>query len=106
MPAYVNIVVHDQSGFAAGGITVIPGQQTIGSGPTISSISPNTGTAGYSVTILGSGFTNTFEVDFGGVPTSYVVNNDGSITADVPTIDVGKPITITIRVLTPNGSST
>jgi hypothetical protein len=64
--------------------------------PTVTGVSPNTGSTagGETVTISGSGFTSAGAVYFGGVEaTSFTVNGDGSITAVAPpgtagTVDV------------------
>jgi large repetitive protein len=60
--------------------------------PTVSGVSPNTGSAvgGETVTISGSGFTSASAVYFGGVEaTSFTVNSDGSITAVTPAGSAG-----------------
>jgi hypothetical protein len=64
--------------------------------PTVTGVSPNTGTAagGETVTITGTGFTTAYSVYFGGVEaTSFTVNSDESITVATPpgtagTVDV------------------
>ncbi len=59
--------------------------------PSVSSIDPNAGPAdgGSWVAITGSGFTGATEVDFGGIPADFVVNDDTSITATSPAADAG-----------------
>ena len=54
--------------------------------PTVTGVSPNTGSAagGDTVTITGTGFTTAYDVSFGGVSASFTINNDGSITATDP----------------------
>jgi hypothetical protein len=73
----------------------------------VSEVSPNTGltTAQTPVTITGSGFTPSSEVEFGGVPaTGVTVNGAGtSITATSPTASAG---TVDVIVTTSSGSST
>jgi hypothetical protein len=72
--------------------------------PTVSGIRPRRGPAagGTSVVIHGSGFIGTTVVEFGGVPTTFVVNSGRSITATSP---AGKPGTVDVTVSTPNGTS-
>jgi hypothetical protein len=67
--------------------------------PTVTEVSPNTGTAagGESVTISGSGFTSASAVYFGGVEaTSFSVNSDGSITAVAPAASADGPVDVTV----------
>ncbi len=62
--------------------------------PTVTGVSPNAGPVdgGTLVTITGAGFTDAVEVDFGGGPADFVIDNDGSIEAVAPagagTVDV------------------
>lgn len=71
--------------------------------PAVSSVSPNSGPAGTSVTITGSGFTGATSVKFGSTnATSFTVNSDTSITAVSPAIAPG---TVALTVTTPNGTS-
>jgi hypothetical protein len=73
--------------------------------PTVTSVSPNTGTAagGDTVTITGSGFTTAGSVSFGGVPAaSFTVNSDGSITAVTP---AGAAGTVDVTVSAAGGTS-
>jgi hypothetical protein len=73
--------------------------------PTVSGISPNTGSTagGETVTINGSGFTTASAVYFGAVEaTSFTVNGDGSITAVVP---VGTAGTVDVTVMNFGGTS-
>jgi hypothetical protein len=68
--------------------------------PTVSSFNPTSGPAGTSVVIMGTGFTGASAVRFGGVNSSFTVNNDGQITATVPaTADTGA-----ISVVTSGGT--
>ena len=75
--------------------------------PTVSAISPNTGTiaGGNTVTITGTGFTGATAVTFGGMATtSFSVNGDGT------SITVASPATTTtgivnVTVTTPGGTS-
>jgi hypothetical protein len=57
---------------------------------------------GTAVTITGTGFTYATEVDFGGVPAGFWVNDDGSITAFSP----GGTGTVDVTVITNGGTST
>jgi hypothetical protein len=68
--------------------------------PTVSSFNPTSGPPGTSVVISGSGFTGATAVRFGGVNSTFTVNNDGQITATVPNgADTGA-----ISVVTPAGT--
>ncbi len=72
--------------------------------PTVSSIGPSSGPAagGTTVTITGTGFTGTTQVQFGGVDaTGYTVVNSTTITATAPP-GTG---TVDVRVTTPGGTS-
>ncbi len=74
--------------------------------PVVSALSPVAGLTigGSSVTITGTGFTNTSGVDFGTNPaTSYVVTSPTEIIANDPAGPAG---TIEVTVTTPNGPST
>jgi hypothetical protein len=71
--------------------------------PTISSFSPSQAMHGQQVTLYGSGFTGTTEVQFGGIDAQFTVVSDTHIKAIVPgEIGAGK---WTINVLTKNGST-
>jgi hypothetical protein len=73
--------------------------------PTVTGVSPNTGTAagGDTVTITGSGFTTATAVYFGGVAAaSFTVNSDGSITAVTP---AGTAETVDVTVSAAGGTS-
>ncbi len=72
--------------------------------PAVSSIDPSGGSVdgGTSVTITGVGFTGATEVDFGGIPASFVVNDDSSITATSPAASAG---TVDVTVTTLRGTS-
>jgi hypothetical protein len=72
--------------------------------PSVYGVDPNAGPAdgGTWVTITGSGFTGATEVDFGGVPADFVVNDDTSITATAPAADAG---TVDVTVTTAGGTS-
>ncbi len=52
--------------------------------PAVSGLTPETGAAGDQVTIDGTGFTNAYAVGFAGVPASFSIGSDSSITASVP----------------------
>lgn len=71
-------------------------------GTTIIDFSPTTGIPGDVVTILGSGFTGTTAVRFGGITTTFAVINPGRIDAFVPNLVVDAPIT----VVSPTGTAT
>jgi hypothetical protein len=72
--------------------------------PTVTGVSPNTGSAagGDTVTITGTGFTNAYGVSFGGVSASFTVNSDGSITAVTPAGNTG---TVDVTVSAYGGTS-
>ncbi|HWY52992.1 MAG TPA: choice-of-anchor tandem repeat GloVer-containing protein [Terriglobales bacterium] len=70
--------------------------------PFIKSFSPTSGKVGTPVVITGTTFTGTTKVTFGGVPaTTFKVDSDTQVTADVPTGAVTGKITIT----TPSGTA-
>jgi hypothetical protein len=71
--------------------------------PSISSISPETGESGDTITINGQNFTGATAVAFGATPaTSFVVVSDTVITAVVPTLADDE---YDVVVTTPNGAS-
>lgn len=72
--------------------------------PTVTGISPNTGSiaGGTSVTITGTNLTGATGVYFGTVAASFTVNSATQITATSPASIGG---TFDIRVITPNGTS-
>jgi len=71
--------------------------------PGITSFTPTSGAVGTSVTITGTELTQTSRVTFGGVKaTTFTVNSDSEVTADVPTgAKTGK-----IAITTPGGTAT
>lgn len=74
--------------------------------PTVTAISPSSGTTagGDTVTITGTGFTGAMAVDFGTTPASvFTVASDTSITATSP---AGTPGANDVTVVTSNGTST
>lgn len=56
----------------------------VGTIPTITTVSPGTGSVGATVVITGANFTGTTTVKFNGVQAVFTVNNDGQITTTVP----------------------
>ncbi|WP_039825302.1 IPT/TIG domain-containing protein, partial [Nocardia testacea] len=73
--------------------------------PTLSTVSPASGTAagGTTVTITGTALTGATTVSFGATPaTSFVVDSDTQITAIAPSGAAG---TILVTVTTPGGTS-
>ncbi|MGC2477677.1 MAG: choice-of-anchor tandem repeat GloVer-containing protein [Candidatus Sulfotelmatobacter sp.] len=79
------------AGALTGSVTVTTDGTTLTSNqpflvtPQLLSFSPPGGSVGTQVTITGSGFTQTSEVDFGGdVPAQFTVNSDKQVTATVP----------------------
>jgi uncharacterized repeat protein (TIGR01451 family) len=69
-----------------------------GSAPTIASFAPASGPAGTTVTINGSNFFSSTSVKFNGIGAAFVVNNNGSITATVPSGATTGPLSITNSV--------
>lgn len=64
--------------------TVSAPPNAVSVGPTISGFNPTSGAVGATVTVYGSGFTGTTEVDFNGASASYTVVSDTVLTATVP----------------------
>jgi hypothetical protein len=86
-------------------LTLVVVSNTSASAPSVTGVSPSTGTSagGTSVTISGSNFTGATDVSFGGIPAnSFVVNSDSSITAVSPPDAAG---VVDVRVTTRNGTS-
>ncbi len=80
-------------------------QYTFVAAPTVTSVSPTSGSdaGGTSVTITGTGFNGASDVEFGATPAaSYTVDNDTQITATSPAAADG---TVDITVTTPGGTS-
>jgi len=80
------------AGALTGPVTVTTGATTLTSAqtfkvlPTITSFAPTSGPVGTPVVITGSGLMQTTKVTFGGVAaTTFTVNSDTQVTADVPT---------------------
>jgi uncharacterized repeat protein (TIGR03803 family) len=95
------------SGASKGSVTVATPTGTLTSNhifvvtPFIKSFNPSSGKVGILVTITGTTFTGTTKVTFGGVPaTSFTVNSDTQLTANVPT----GAVTGKIAVTTPSGT--
>jgi hypothetical protein len=99
--ATVTVTVSGQSGSLTNGYTyTVP--------PTVSSVSPNTGSTsgGTSVTITGSNFATGATVTFGGAAaTNVVVVNSTTITATTPAGTAGA-VTVTVTVSGQSGSLT
>jgi hypothetical protein len=85
---------------ASGWSAASPADQFIyaDSAPTLTGVSPSTGSAagGDTVTITGTGFTNAYDVSFGSVSASFTVNNDGSITATTPAASADSTVDVTV----------
>jgi uncharacterized repeat protein (TIGR03803 family) len=96
------------AGALTGPITVSTGSTTLTSNktfrviPKITTFTPTSGPVGTTVTITGSGLAQTTTVTFGGVKaTTFEVNSDAEVTADVPTgAKTGK-----IAITTPGGKA-
>jgi uncharacterized repeat protein (TIGR03803 family) len=97
------------AGATTGPVTVTTSASTLTSStkfrviPKVVSFNPTSGTVGTTVTIKGNSFTGATAVTFGGVKaTTFTVNSDTQITAEVPTgAKTGK-----IAVTTPGGTGT
>jgi hypothetical protein len=77
--------------------------------PTVTGVSPNTGTAlgGTTVTITGTGFTNVVYVSVGGYAAqSFTINSDTSISAVTPALYYDGTVDITVQALASGWSST
>jgi hypothetical protein len=77
--------------------------------PTVTGVSPNTGTAagGDTVTITGTGFTNVVWVSFGGYAAqSFAINSDTSITAVTPAPYYDGTVDVTVQTLASGWSTT
>ena len=75
--------------------------------PSVTSISPSTGTllGGTQVTISGSNFIGATSVMFGGTPiTGFQINSGASITAVTPAVSTAGPVAVSVTVT--SGSST
>ena len=72
--------------------------------PDVAGVSPSSGpdVGGDTVTITGTGFTNAYEVDFGGVAAPFTINDDTSITAYTPG---GADGTVDVTVISAGGTS-
>lgn len=93
-------------GTPSGGTLSVLLNTTVAAAPTITGVTPATGSTagGTSVTITGTGFTGATAVTFGGVnATSFTVNSATGITAVAPPGAAG---TVAIQVTTANGTGT
>src|SRR4051794_19465138 len=70
--------------------------------PSITSISPTSGSLGTTVTLTGSGFTGATAVSFNGVAAAFSIVSDTSVHAVVPTLAK----TGAIKITGPSGSAT
>jgi hypothetical protein len=77
-------------------------QFTYAASTTVTGITPNSGAAGTTVTILGSGFTGATSVMFGGAAAAFSVVNDNVITAISP---AHTPGVADVVVTSPTGTS-
>lgn len=66
---------------------------------------PGSGEFGQLVIINGSGFTGATVVEFDGLSTLFTVDDDGTITAEVPFLDEVDGL-VDVTVTTPAGSDT
>jgi uncharacterized repeat protein (TIGR03803 family) len=89
------------------GANVLTSTQSFKVKPTITSFTPPSGPVGTPVMITGTGLTQTTKVTFGGVAaTTFTVNSDTQVTADVPASAVTGKITITTSGGTATSSGT
>ena len=80
------------------GSKILTSAQTFRVKPTILSFNPTSGSVGTPVMITGTGLMQTTKVTFGGVKaTTFTVNSDTQVTADVPTGAVTGKIGITTK---------
>jgi hypothetical protein len=79
-------------------------QMVLGTLPTVTSITPDSGplSGGTPVTITGSGFTGATQVQFGFSSPPFVVVSDTEITTTSP---MAPPSTVDVQVITPEGTS-
>jgi hypothetical protein len=78
------------------GATTLTSPQTFKVTPTFTSFSPTSGSVGTPVVLTGTGLIQTTKVTFGGVrATTFTVNSDTQVTANVPTGAVTGKIAIT-----------
>ena len=91
------------AGALTGSVTVTTGTTTLTSPkifkvlPTLTSFSPTSGPVGTSVTITGTGLTQTTKVTFAGKSATFTVISDTEVTADVPATAVTGKVTITTK---------
>ena len=86
-------------------VASVPSSATIYALPTVTNVSPNSGTAGggTTVTLTGTGFVGASSVDFGGtLAPAFTVNSVTSITVTSPPHSVG---TVDVHVTNPGGVS-
>ena len=101
----------DQRGYSIDPTTVTPdigSYQTVGatpSAPTVTGVSPASGTAGATVTITGTNLQNATSVDFGAVPGSIVSDSGTVIVATAPAEPDGL-VDITVTTVGWNTSAT
>ncbi|HWB94990.1 MAG TPA: FG-GAP-like repeat-containing protein [Puia sp.] len=85
-----------------GNVVVLRNLLPYASAPTVTAVTPMTGTAGATVGIKGTNFTGALTLNFGDVPAgSYTVNSDDSITAIL-----GNGGTGSVVLIAPGGSDT
>ena len=91
------------AGALTGSVTVTTGATTLTSTktfqvtPMITSFAPPSGPVGTSVTITGTGLEQTTKVTFDGKSTTFTVNSDTQVTADVPSGAMTGKITVTTK---------
>jgi uncharacterized repeat protein (TIGR03803 family) len=91
------------AGALTGPVTVTTGTTTLTSSkpfkvfPTLTGFSPTSGPVGTSVTITGTGLTQTTKVTFDGKSATFAVISDAEITADVPANAVTGKVAITTK---------
>ncbi len=96
-----NVIYYNQKGESA----TLTNGYTYVNAPTISTVSPNTGSTGGQpgIVITGTNFTDATLVQFGGAGASFTVDNSTQITATAPAHSAG---TFDVTVTTPGGTAT
>src|ERR1019366_2825485 len=94
------------SGLSGGvAVLIVAGTGVTPPAPTVSSVSPNTGSTagGTSLTVTGTNFSGATAVKFGSVPAaSFIVTSSTTVTAVSP---AGSSGTVDVTVTTPAGTS-
>ena len=84
------------------GVVTVEAPPALAAGPTITAVSPASGTIGTTVTITGTGFTGASKVTFNAAASPFTVTSSTQITATVPAAASTGPIAVTA----PGGTGT